>query len=139
MEKDVEFIKNKKNIIAIIIPKDFFASKSIFFTPENFPQQLGLICYKKGERIQAHIHNRIKREVFDTQETLIIKKGKVKVNFYDPDKNYLKSKTLNEGDIIFLASGGHEFKFLEDSQMVEVKQGPYLKEKDKIRFKGVEQ
>jgi hypothetical protein len=32
---------------------------------------------------------------------------------------------LNSGDTILLASGGHGFEMLEDTEMLEIKQGPY--------------
>ena len=42
---------------------------------------------------------------------------------------------LHAGDIILLLSGGHGFTILEDSTtIVEIKQGPYLDGKDKIKF-----
>ena len=41
---------------------------------------------------------------------------------------------LNKGDIILLIKGGHGFSVIEDVKMIEVKQGPYAGDKDKIRF-----
>ncbi len=42
---------------------------------------------------------------------------------------------LIAGDIILLAGGGHGFTFLEDSEVIEIKQGPYISfEVDKERF-----
>ena len=41
-------------------------------------------------------------------------------------------------DIILLAFGGHGFECLEEVEMIEIKQGPYLGEQDKVRFKGVD-
>jgi hypothetical protein len=67
----------------------------------------------------------VTREVHYTQEVLFIRKGKVKVNLYDNDLNFICSKVLEKNDVILLASGGHGFEMLEDSEMVEVKQGPY--------------
>ncbi len=34
--------------------------------------------------------------------------------------------------------GGHGFEVLEDVEMFEVKQGPYVGDSDKTRFSGVE-
>ena len=31
--------------------------------------------------------------------------------------------------------GGHGFSMIEESEIIEVKQGPYIEAKDKIRFK----
>ncbi len=139
MTKETETIKDKKgNIIAIIIYNDFHKEGTNFFTPSDFSQQLAFISRKAGEKIPAHTHNIIKRDIFYTQETLFIKKGKIKVNFYNNDKNYFDSRILNEGNTILLASGGHGFEFLEDSELIEIKQGPYLNDADKVRFNGIE-
>jgi mannose-6-phosphate isomerase-like protein (cupin superfamily) len=84
-----------------------------------------------------HVHNPVSRDVQYTQEVLIIRKGKLRVDFYDNEQNYLESHILNGGDVILLASGGHGFEVLEELEMIEVKQGPYLGEQDKTRFKGI--
>jgi RNA-binding protein YlmH len=81
----------------------------------------------------------VHRKITRTQEVLFIRKGKVKVNFYTAGKEYLSSSTLNDGDVIFLCSGGHGFEILKDAQIIEVKQGPYSgKDSDKTVFKGIE-
>ena len=71
--------------------------------------------------------------------SILIKKGKLRVDFYDDNKRYLESRVLNSGDVILLASGGHGFKALEYLEMFEIKQGPYAGDKDKTRFEGVKQ
>ena len=136
--KDIEIIKKDDEVLAIIIPSNYQSEGTKFFTPGDFSQQLAVISRKAGGVIGAHTHNIVKRDIHFTQETLFIKKGKVKVNFYDEGKNYFDSRILNVGDIILLASGGHGFEFLEDAEIIEVKQGPYLGEEDKTRFKGIE-
>jgi hypothetical protein len=68
---------------------------------------------------------------------LFIKKGKVRIDFYDNAQNYIDTRTLETGDIILLASGGHGFEMLEQTEMIEVKQGPYAGEdEDKTKFEG---
>lgn len=89
---------------------------------------------KKEKKIQAHIHKPYKRETYGTQEVLFIKKGKVKVDFFNSSKKYVLSETINTNDWLILLSGGHSFEVLEDVQMIEVKNGPYAAEKDKARF-----
>ena len=61
----------------------------------------------------------------------------VVVNFYDEKKQYLDSRILKTGDVILLVSGGHDFLMLEDTEMIEVKQGPYAGEDDKECFEGI--
>lgn len=131
-----EEIKINDRIIAIILYNEFNKEGIEFFTPGEFSQQLGYMKHKKGDTIQEHIHVLHTREIKYTQETLFIKRGRVKVNFYTEDHNYFCSRELKTGDVILLASGGHGFEFLEDTEMIEVKQGPYCSDQDKVRFNG---
>ena len=49
------------------------------------------------------------------------------------------SKILKQKDIIMLVHGGHGFKVLRDLEMLEIKQGPYSRIKDKIKFENVDE
>lgn len=132
---EVEVIKDKsQNIIAIIIPKDFSSKGTIFFTQNDSSQQIAQIQREKGEMIKAHTHKPMNTTINKTQETLFIKKGSVKVDFYDENKELITSKTLLQGDVILLASGGHGFEALEELEMIEVKQGPFMGDDYKIIF-----
>ena len=84
--------------------------------------------------IQPHAHKVRPREVTVTQEVLVLRKGKLRVDFYDDDETYLESRILEQGDTILLVSGGHGFEVLEDVDIIEVKTGPYLGEDEKKRF-----
>jgi hypothetical protein len=133
-----KIIHNKK-LMAIVVKNNFHKDGVEFFTPDDFSQQLGYMNHKKGKIIEAHVHNSVKREVQYTKEVLFIKKGKLRVDFYDDEKNYLdKSLILEDGDVILLAYGGHGFEVLEDVEMIEVKQGPFVGTQDKIRFTGID-
>jgi len=121
-------------LIAIIIRGDFSGEGIEFFTPDDFSQQLAYMNRPTGYKIVPHVHNKVQREVFYTQEVLFIKKGKVKVDFYNDNRNYIDTRTLTTGDVILLASGGHGFEMLEPTEMIEVKQGPFVGEHDKTRF-----
>ena len=130
----IENIFDKKNIISIIIRSNYKSEGIEFFTPDNFSQQLAYMNRPKSYVIPPHVHNSVARNVNFTQEVLFIKSGKVRVDYYDDRKKYLESKILNQGDVVLLASGGHGFEMIEDSEIIEVKQGPYSSEKDKVRF-----
>jgi len=137
-QKGLEFCYDNDELYCIIIRAGFESETVTFFTPDNFSQQLGYLPHKKNAIIKPHIHLYNKREVFYTQEVLFIKKGKVKVNFYDSDKKYRFSGFIECGDFILLCNGGHGFEIIEDACMIEVKQGPFLGKDDKQRFKGIE-
>lgn len=130
----IEKIIHNNQIYAIIIRSNYSKDGVEFFTPDDFSQQLAFMKHPKGKVIQPHLHNVVTREVHYTKEVLIIRKGTLNVDFYDDNKVYLESRTLNSGDIILLAFGGHGFKCLDDVEMIEVKQGPYLGDADKVRF-----
>lgn len=133
----VKTIIHNNQQIAIIIKNSYKKEGIEFFTPNDYSQQLAYMSHKKGKKIDAHIHNEVTRDVHLTQEILVIKKGKLRVDFYTQTKTYLESSILEDGDVILLASGGHGFEVLEDLEMIEIKQGPYLGEKDKTRFKHI--
>ena len=133
----IEYIKYNKITLAIIIRNSFSTNDIKFFTPQNFSQQLGYMKRKKGYIIEPHVHNEISREITLTQEVLLLRSGKVRVDFYNDDKKYTESSILYPGDVILLANGGHGFAMLEESEIIEVKQGPYLEEKDKEKFEPI--
>ena len=133
-----EEIKINNEILAIIVRSNFAHNGIKFFTPDDFSQQLAYMSHLKGKVIEPHVHNPVKREVHFTKEVLFIRKGKLRVDFYDDSRNYLESRILETGDVLLLASGGHGFEALEDLEMFEVKQGPYAGENDKTRFTGID-
>lgn len=137
--KHVEEIKKKDRLLAIVIRNDHKCDGVDFITPNEYSQQVAYMHHPKGKVIDAHIHNLVHRNVVLTQEVLFIKKGKLRVDFYDDYEDYLESIILEEGDVILLVSGGHGFTVLEEVEMVEVKQGPYAGDADKKRFIGIDE
>ena len=135
----MERIKHDGQLLAIIIPADHREAGVHFFTPPEFSQQLAYMRHPAGHVIDAHTHEPVSREVHLTQEALFIRRGRLRVDFYTSETEYLESRILTAGDVILLASGGHGFKVLEEVEMVEVKQGPYAGDADKVRFDGVEE
>lgn len=132
--KMIEEIVVDGQLFAIIISATHDEPGIQFFTPHNLSLQLASMSYSKGKTIAAHSHMRVKREVFFSQEALFIRKGKVRVDFYSHQEEYKQSRILNTGDVILLITGGHGFEILEDSNIVEVKQGPYAGEGGTVRF-----
>ena len=133
----IEKITNQEQLLAIIISHRFNESGIHFFTPNELSQQLAYMHHPTGKMIQPHVHNPVVREVTYTQEVLFIKSGKLRVDFYNDQQEYLDSRILEAGDVILLVTGGHGFEVLEEIEMIEVKQGPYVGEQDKTRFVGI--
>ena len=133
----IEKIQLGGNLLALIVRRNFDKPGIHFFTEDDLSQQLAYMRHPTGTVIEPHVHNPVTREVHFTQEVLIIKRGRLRVDFYDHGKVYLESRNLEVGDVILLATGGHGFEVLEEVEMIEVKQGPYAGEADKTRFKGI--
>lgn len=131
----VEANKIKSNdgkTIAIVVKKDFKKEGVNFISDPEFPLQLGISNYKKNEEIKAHFHIENEIKINKIQEIVYIKKGKTLVNLYNKEGFNFKSIELITGDIIFFIEGGHGFKMLEETDIIEVKQGPYFgRDKDK--------
>lgn len=138
MNKMIEKIIYKEKLLSIIIRVGYKSEGIEFFTPVDFSQQLAYMNRKKNYVIPPHVHYAIQRDVHFTQEVLVIKSGKVRVDYYDDNKDYLESRILNQGDVVLLAYGGHGFEFIEESEIIEIKQGPFAGKNDKERFKPVE-
>ena len=134
----VEEVRDGETIVAVIIRASFDEPGVRFFSQDNFSQQLGSIQYPSGHSIAAHVHNPVSREVAYTQETLFIRRGRVRVDLYRSDRTSLTSRELRPGDVILLATGGHGFEIIEECSMIEVKQGPYAGDGDKTRFDPAE-
>lgn len=133
----VEFVRHGDVLLAIIVGADFCEPGIRFFTPNDFSQQLAYMHHPAGKKIAPHVHNPVPREVRHTLEVLFIRKGRLRVDFYSGQEEYLRSTVLFAGDTILLVSGGHGFEMLEATEIIEVKQGPYTGQEDKRRFEGV--
>jgi len=132
-----KIIHNNK-LLAIIIKNNYKSEGIEFFTPGDFSQQLGYMNRSKGTVIPPHTHNKIERTVHFTHEVLYIKKGKVRLDIFEDDRTYLESRILEAGDVVLLAYGGHGLEIIEDAEIIEVKQGPYTSDQDKVRFDSVD-
>lgn len=129
-------IRHNDDTMAIIVSHTFNRPGISFFTPSTFSQQLAYMQHPAGKVIAPHMHNPVRREVQYTLEVLVIKRGKLRVDFYSEAQSYIESRILVGGDVILLAKGGHGFEVLEDLEMIEIKQGPFAGEQDKTRFLG---
>ena len=134
----IQKIHHNDKLLSIIIRSNFEKNGIEFFTPDNFSQQMAYMKRPQNYVIPPHVHNSVQRDVHLTQEVLFIKSGKVRVDFYDDNKSYLESAVVNKGDVVLLAFGGHGFEMLEESEIIEVTQGPYVGEMDKVRFEPVD-
>lgn len=128
---------NKKRLLAVIIKAKFKQDGLKFFVPEDYSQQLGYMKHQQGYVIAPHIHRTALRRIKFAQEVLFIRSGKIRIDFYDEKKHYVESRVVKQGDVVFMAFGGHGFEFMKNTDMIEVKQGPFLKKVQPVRFEAV--
>ena len=130
----IEEVIRQGVLYALIVRRDFRKPGVHFFTPGDFSQQLGHMSHPAGLKIEPHLHREVFRGVRRTQEVLVIRKGRLRVDFYTDARELVDSRVLEAGDVILLVQGGHGFEVIEACDMIEIKQGPYLGDEDKIRF-----
>lgn len=127
-----EIKSNDGKTIAVFVKGDFEKDGVNFVSKKDFPLQLGFSSYKKGEKIKAHLHIEKEIKISKLQEVVHIESGRAVVDLYDLNGKKFKSVELSADDTIFFVDGGHGFEMLEDTKIIEVKQGPYFgKDKDK--------
>jgi hypothetical protein len=130
----IEFYGDQSHPSAIVIRAVAAVQGIEFFSPPDFSQQIGLMTRSAGHMVPAHVHNTIERTIFHTQEVLVIRKGACKVTLYDSNLEIMSEIIISTGDTILLASGGHQIEMLEETEILEVKQGPYAGANDKTHL-----
>jgi hypothetical protein len=131
----IEKIEWQDKTLALVLRKSFDKDGVNFVTDNSNPLQLGVIKHSMGTVIKPHVHKKSEKVINSIHEILHIESGKVGTDFYDDAGHKIVSTTLYMGDTILLMSGGHGFNILEDSKIIEIKQGPYEGvENDKTRF-----
>ncbi len=130
----IERIEIDGELRGIIIPSGASSSGIDFLTGGDAPFQIALMGHGKGHVIQPHEHLPAERRVVGTSEALLIRRGRLRVDFYDAGRKIACSRELSAGDVAILFGGAHGFEVLDDLDMMEIKQGPYLGELDKEKF-----
>ena len=128
---NIEYFGEISSPNAIVIRSNYESEGIEFFSPLEFPQQLGYMKRPAGYEVAPHRHNQIDRKIEKTQEVLIIRSGECVVTLFNDLNMPTDIIELYSGDVILLAQGGHGIKMKTECQIIEVKQGPYLAELDK--------
>jgi uncharacterized protein with PhoU and TrkA domain len=121
----VEHISSNGKPLVYIVRAELTPTATTFLTPNEFTQQVGLIVYPATGEVRRHTHRKIERRIRGTSEVILVRKGKCELDIYDDDRNLVATRVLNTGDLMLMVGGGHGFRMIEDTVLVEVKQGPY--------------
>jgi hypothetical protein len=135
-DKNIEEVYYGGEILVYIVRSGVVDNldSTLFITPNDASLQVGVSVHCKNSEIVRHEHLPIVRNLIGTSEVVFVRKGKCEVSIYNCSRVLVDIKVLNGGDIVVLMHGGHSFKMLEDTDLFEVKQGPYAGEKDKERW-----
>ena len=91
-----------------------------------------MVKHSKGYKVAPHLHIRDRSGIVIGSEALIVVRGRIKVALFDESGQYLEEVELREGMGIVMCCG-HSVEFLEESVVIEVKEGPYPgAEEDKV-------
>ena len=130
----VEQIIWKDKPLAYIIRAEMVPGKTTFLTPSELNLQVGFVVYPAGGEVARHLHRPLERHIVGTSEVLVVKEGRCQMDVYDDDRQLVATRELRKGDIMLMVGGGHGFRMLEDTVLLEVKQGPYTGLDEKERF-----
>lgn len=131
---DIEYFGPIASPSAVVIRSTAKVEGIQFFSPSEYSQQLGLMTRPAGYIVPAHIHNQVERTIFQTQEVLLVRTGNCKIVLFGDDLKPKHEVVLSQGDVIFLATGGHSIEMLSECELLEVKQGPYAGIEDKTHI-----
>jgi hypothetical protein len=132
--ENTEKVFSGEKLLAYIIRSELNPDKTTFVTPPEINLQLGFVVYPAGGQVIRHMHKPIKRNIEGTTELLVIKRGRCVMDIYDDHMTLVESKELKQGDIVLMIAGGHGFRMMEDTILLEIKQGPYTGIDEKERF-----
>jgi hypothetical protein len=121
----VEHITSGESTLAIIVRRGYRPGATEFVTTPDLNQQVGLIVYPAGGEIARHVHRPLERRTVGTAEVLLVREGSCEIDVYDDGRALVATRVLEQGDVMLMVGGGHGFRMLEDTVLVEVKQGPY--------------
>jgi quercetin dioxygenase-like cupin family protein len=108
--------------------------QTTFVTPDEANLQVGFVVYPAGGEIARHSHRPVERTILGTSEVLVVRKGTCELDVYDTEHALVATRELRAGDVMVMVAGGHGFRLLEDTVLLEVKQGPYTGPDEKERF-----
>ncbi len=130
----IEKIEWQDQLLAYIVRAAFDPETTTFVTPQELNLQLGFVVYPQGGEVARHTHKPLERHLVGTSEVIVVKDGRCEIDVYSPEQEKVTTRELGRGDVMLMVAGGHGFRMLEDTVLMEIKQGPYTGIDEKTRF-----
>jgi hypothetical protein len=130
----IEIVRADDQPLGYIIRSSFSPTQTTFVTAPEHKQQVGYVVYPAGGEVARHFHRPLERHLIGTSEVLIVKSGRCLIDLYNDKRQLVATRELGPGDVMIMIGGGHGFRMLEDTVLLEVKQGPYTGIDEKEKF-----
>jgi uncharacterized protein with PhoU and TrkA domain len=131
---DIERISDGEETLAYIVRGGDPPASTVFATPDECIQQVGFIVHPARHEIARHFHEPVERTIIGTPEVLVVRQGRCEMDIYGANEQLVATRELQAGDVMVMVGGGHGFRMLEDTILLEVKQGPYYGNDEKRQF-----
>lgn len=132
--KNIKHILHEGELYASIFDTSNISEGLDFLTSDSSFIQVGTWNYQKNKTLDAHFHNCFERSAHRTQEVVYVIEGSIKCNLFKEDTTFIETVIIDSGMLIVQHQGVHEYEIVEDSKVLEVKNGPYFgPEKDRTR------
>jgi mannose-6-phosphate isomerase-like protein (cupin superfamily) len=130
----IEHISHGGRTLVYIIRAALHPAQTQFVTSPEMNQQVGFVVYPCGGQIARHFHKPLERRIVGTAEVLVVRQGRCEIEIFSEQREWLATRQVARGDVIVILAGGHGFRMLEDTVLLEIKQGPYTGMDEKERF-----
>ena len=126
-----EKIFHKRKLVAIRIKS--MPVGSVPVTPPEGAIQVLTLKHKKGASVAPHTHRAHKRVTHALQECLVVISGLLRVSLYDGEGKVLKRFSVASGETCIILSGIHGVEYLRNSEVIEIKNGPFIDDKKMLK------
>lgn len=130
----IEQVTANGEVLCVIVRAEYRPQATTFLTPPEYKQQVGHVVYPAGAEIPRHVHRALERRLVGTSEVLLVQSGRCLLDVYDEARHLVATRELATGDLMLMVGGGHGFRMLEPTVLLEIKQGPYVGLDEKERF-----
>ena len=114
-----------EEVYALLAPKEDIKEGSEWFGSQIESLQASRMKYKAGKSFRVHHHILNPRTIKRTQECFIVIEGKIAVDIYNNEAQFVGTLEAGPGEAIFVYRGGHGVRMIEDSVVYEVKSGQW--------------
>ena len=95
-----------------------------FFSEAEDTLQIGSLFFPQNSSVAPHVHQP-KDMPRNPMEVLFVLSGNVWADIYDETRQLAESIELLVGNILIQKRGGHGFRFVSATNILEIKCGPY--------------